>query len=308
MRLLILILLAYSLSACGHKESTEFNNGLTEKLNQIHQNSGLPGFTVVAVNDHSVLYQQSFGYADIQSQAPYTNNTVQNIGSISKTFIALALMKAVDQGKLKLDDDINHYLPFKVFNPYHRDKTISIRQLTNHTSSIVDSDVYWKSYVLLNPDEIAYEGLSDTLKEDIDNMKNSILIDDAQYFENVLSENGKWYSKDSFSESEPGSQERYSNIASALAAFVIENATGMKYEDYTRKYIFKPLAMTQSGWDNTDYNQQNFASRYYPGNEVVPDYHLITTADGGVRTTANDFAQYMQEMLKGAKGDGTLLT
>lgn len=66
--------------------------------------------------------------------------------------------------------------------------------------------------------------------------------------------------------------------------------------------------MHQSGWDDSDYNQDNFATRYFPKNEIVPDYHLITAADGSVKTTANDFSKYMQEILKGVQGNGTLLS
>ena len=87
----------------------------------------------MAANGKGIVFQQSYGYADIASKTSFTNLTVQNIGSVSKTFIALALMQNVDKGLRNLDENINKYLSFKVNNPYFPDQPITLRQLANHT-------------------------------------------------------------------------------------------------------------------------------------------------------------------------------
>ena len=89
----------------------------TEKLNQQltekFQSTNIPGMAVAIVNKDQILYKNQFGYADISVKKPYTQNTSHNIGSTSKTFIGVAIMQLVEQGKVDLDTDINDYLPFK---------------------------------------------------------------------------------------------------------------------------------------------------------------------------------------------------
>jgi CubicO group peptidase (beta-lactamase class C family) len=61
-----------------------------------------------------------------------TDQTIQNIGSISKTITATAVMQLWERGKFKLDDDVNKYLPFQVRNPHFPDDPITFRQLLTH--------------------------------------------------------------------------------------------------------------------------------------------------------------------------------
>ena len=101
------------------------------------------------MNENETIYEKGFGFVDKTTEKAYSKHTIQNIASISKTFLGLALLKAQELGKLHLDEPINKYLPFKVQNPYYPEEEITIRQLTTHTSSITDSKYYdQKSYVL----------------------------------------------------------------------------------------------------------------------------------------------------------------
>ena len=82
------------------------------------------GFGVAIVGPEKTLYQAGFGYADLEAQKAYTANTIQNIASISKTFIGVSLLKAQDLNLLDLDEPINKYLDFKVVNPHFPEDTI----------------------------------------------------------------------------------------------------------------------------------------------------------------------------------------
>jgi CubicO group peptidase (beta-lactamase class C family) len=75
----------------------------------------------------SILVAKGYGFADKGRGVPFTPDTVMNIGSISKTFTGVALMRAVQEGKLSLDQDINSYLPFKVINPHYPNAKITLR-------------------------------------------------------------------------------------------------------------------------------------------------------------------------------------
>ncbi len=290
------------------KTDIEMNHktDITTQLKNIYTRSDLPGFAVVVVDNQRIIYQNIQGYADLAEQKPFTAQTVQNIGSVSKTVIAFAIMKAVELGHLKLDDPINQYLEYDVINPHHPDKAITVRHLTTHTSGISDSDaVYARSYVLADPE---IDVVDEELAAYINPLRGNELIDDAEFLKRTLSKNGKWFTTNSFIKDAPGETYHYSNIGAALAAHVVERAVGMRYETFTEKYLFGPLLMKQTGWDEQAFLSENFAQRYYPGDVEVPDYWLVTRADGGLYTNANDFAQYMIEMLNGAQGHGELLS
>ena len=80
---------------------------LTASLEQILDATEVPGFAVSVVHNDAVVYQEAFGYADLDQRIAYTNTTVQHIASISKTFVGAAVVKAIEQGYFSLDTDIN---------------------------------------------------------------------------------------------------------------------------------------------------------------------------------------------------------
>ena len=84
--------------------------------------AGIVGLAAAIVVDRKVVWMKGYGFADKRRAVPFTPDTVMNIGSISKTFTGVALMRAVQEGKLSLDEDINRYLPFRVVNPHHPNK------------------------------------------------------------------------------------------------------------------------------------------------------------------------------------------
>lgn len=303
----IIFILLMSFVSCKVQQPTNTINELDRRVNAIFSESELPGFSLVLVNDNKVLYQKSLGYSKVSSKELFTNNSVQNIASVSKTFLGVALMKAVDLGKLSLDDNINDYLPFKITHPKYPNTPIKILHLANHTSGINDGDVYRKSYLLKDPNK-DYTYLPKEFQGYVNLMKNNKEIAVSEFLKNVLSTKGEWYSNENFTRNAPGIKYNYSNIGASLAAFIIENAVGMSYEKFTAKYIFEPLNMTNTKWNSSDYRPRNMVTKYLNKGLSIPDYYLITSADGGLITNTNDFAKYLIEMMKGSKNIGTLLS
>jgi CubicO group peptidase (beta-lactamase class C family) len=306
MKKITFLLLLFVIFSCNEIDDDILHTHI--ELQKLYDESELAGLSVAIVDNRKVLYQNSFGYADINKNKKYTNQTIQGIASISKTFIALAVMKAVEQGKLDLDTNINTYLPFDVIHPIHPKKPITVRHLATHTSGITDGEVYYKSYIFENPSQIDVSIYPEDYRPIIELVKTNIKIDESVFFENVLSVSGSWYSQDNFTGNAPGEKYEYSNIAAALAAFVVENATGISYENYTHKYIFDPLHMDATGWSFNDVNMQNHAILYYTKDLEVPRYSLVTKADGGLITSTSDFNKYLIEMMRGYKGKGKLLS
>ena len=145
MKKFIVILLNVLCIQSYGQTSNSIGEQLTKDLLHIYSKNYIIGFSVAIVNQDKILYSKGFGYSDKLENKDYTENTIQNIASISKTFIGIALLKAQELGKLNLDDPINNYLPFNVINPRFPNTAITIRHLATHTSSIIDPSRYEKN-------------------------------------------------------------------------------------------------------------------------------------------------------------------
>ena len=284
--------------------SETVSDSISMKLDSLYGIGRIQGFGVAICDSVGTLYEKGFGKMDLEHDKPYSGKTIQNIASISKTFIGIALMKAQEQGVLDLDDAVNKYLAFEVINPHFPTDTITIRQLASHTSSIRDTDVYdTKSYVLK---ESVPDSLLGVIEETLNPADSKIPF--IEFLPEILVANGKYYSEDVYLKQRPGSRFEYSNIGATLAALVLEMATEVPFDEYTSEHILKPLGMNSSGWnyDAIDIEQH---SRLYSGDGVpIPFYELITYPDGGMRSSASDMALYLTELIRAYQGKGTLLS
>jgi len=279
---------------------------LTNEINTIYNQKKFNGFAVSIVNENGTLYKNGFGFSDVENQIKYTTETIQNIGSVSKTFVGIALLKAQELGQLKLDDPIDRYLPFKVINPNFPQEKITIRQLATHTSSITDNEFYSSKNYYLKPNQ-NLKGLKLTFEDEQSFNSSDSIISLRSFLENVITENGKW-NKDSFTSHKPGTIYEYSNVGTALAGFIIEQATGESFNQFTKKYILEPLKMKESGWKSEEINMTKYSRLYENPKNPLPYYELITYPDGGFITNVNDLSKYLSELIKGYNGNGTILT
>ncbi|WP_210423607.1 serine hydrolase domain-containing protein [Croceivirga thetidis] len=279
---------------------------LDEELAEISKIGLLKGFGVAVVSSDGTLFAKGYGHSDVEKNIPYTEHSIQNIGSVSKTLIGIALMKAQEMGKLKLDDPINKHLDFEVVNPYHPEQRILIRHLATHTSTILDTDLYdKKAYYVLNEEDLKLEIVQD-IGEELQTLTTKVSM--ADYLKNFLAKDGIWYKKKNFSKKNPGKKYEYSNVAATLAAYVLEKATGVPYDEFTANHILEPLKMTTSGWSFDTIDAAKHTKLYVQSGEEIPRYALVTYPDGGLLTNLYDFSTYLNELMKGYFGEGTLLS
>lgn len=300
-----LFLISISFSVRGQTATEKFDQALTNTF----KNSSISGMAVAIVNQDKIIYQNQFGYADVATKKPYTQHTIHNIGSTSKTFIGIALMQLVEQGKLTLDTKVNDVLPFKVVNPYHPEVDITVRQLATHTSSIRDRTFNYdlKAYISEDATKGSRKGLPLMYKIHFKRMLKNEAIPLSEFLKNTLSKKGKWYKKKNFYKNAPGTTEHYSNIGAALAGYVVEVVSGEKYADYVVNHILKPLKMEATGWTGETTNPAQFAKRYVNG-VAFPDYDLTTYPDGGLISSTADLRTYLMAMIRGYKGESQLLS
>ncbi|UOE49335.1 beta-lactamase family protein [Mucilaginibacter sp. SMC90] len=299
-----LLAVTFALLSNAIKAQTN-SDSLTIKLQQAFTQESLPGMYVIMTDAGKITYSQGFGYGDIANQIPYSASTIQNIGSVSKTFIAVALMKAIELKYFTLETDINDVLPFKVTNPNDPNGKITIRQLTNHTSGIVDNPEIYHYCYHFYPKLRAYDSVSINTLNQMgfgDKLKDTTV---AQFMYNYLASQGQYYSKANFGDGPAGSTSSYSNIGSALVAYLIEIKSGLSYADFTRKYILKPLKMDHSGWHVSDIDLKKHAYLYLDLKNRFPLYDLVTYPDGGLKTSPEDLSKYLMAI---SKHDKKLLT
>jgi CubicO group peptidase (beta-lactamase class C family) len=256
-------------------------------VEQRMKEAGLVGLGAAIIVNKRLVWTKGYGFADKEHAVPFTPDTVMNIGSISKTFTGVALMRAVQDGRLSLDDDINTYLPFKVNNPFFPNERITLRQLATHTSGITDRpSIYEGTY--------HYGGDS---PEPL-----------GEFLRSYLVPNGKHYSRDNFLNAKPGTHREYSNIAAGLAGYIVETAVGEKLNVYTRQHIFSPLKMNNTGWFLSEIAVANHSKLYVAqGGLTIPIqlYGGTTYPDGGVRTSVADLSKFFIALLNEGEYEGT---
>lgn len=299
MKKIILLSISFLLvTACSGQI---FKDDLSKKLTKIQKQSNLPGFAIAVVSQDSVLFSEGFGLADRAKKTPYTTQTIQPIASVSKTFIGLALMKSIELGYFTLETNINEVLPFKVINPNFPNENIKIKHLATHTSSLIENiDRYQKTYQLEKKPTVA---LKDFVKD-------------------YYATDGKYYKTENFSTAKIGSKYEYSNIASALMAYIIEYKSGMLFSEFTNKYIFEPLKMQNTNWFYNEKLSDKYATLYMVNepeielenlllnkDKSLKTYSNIVYPDGSLKTSVADLTLYLQAMIKGFNGkENTIIT
>ena len=173
---------------------------------------GSPGAAVVVVREGRILFEKGYGYANLEHGVRITPSTVFDIASVSKQFAGLAIAMLVDQGRIKLTDDVRKYIPeLHSFND-----TIRIAHLVHHTSGIRD----W-------PGTLGIAGWR---------------FDDVISFDQIL----RFAYHQRTLNFVPGSEYTYSNTGYNLLAEVIQRVTGKTLRSWTDENFFRPLGMAST--------------------------------------------------------------
>ena len=229
---------------------------------------------VAVIDSGKVVHLSANGFRDLENKVRATINTPFHIASVSKTVTNLAIFKLVESGKIDLTVDINSYLPFKVKNPHYPTDKITVRDLLNHRSGIKD-------------DYKIYEPLWNIPKGDPK-------LELTDFLKDYLHVNGKLYKKEHFESSSKYKSFSYSNTGVALLGLIVEHVSGLKYEEFSQKHIFKPMGMINTSWflKNLDSNlvaktyvYQDSIGLQFKGHNGYPDYPA-----GQLRTSISDFS------------------
>ncbi|WP_461429290.1 serine hydrolase domain-containing protein [Gymnodinialimonas sp.] len=198
------------------------------------EEENIAGGAFVAIRGGEVLFSRAYGVSDIETGVPVAIETSMfHVASISKTFLGTAIMRLVDQGVVSLDDELAEIAPSLGLDAFIRfpERPVTLRDVLTHRSGFRD--------ILMNgtaPDAGAWERVRDAI---------------PRYLEPQAVPAGTYY--------------YYCNICISMAAVVIEDQTGLAYEDYLQQEVFDPLGM-------------DFATLLIPGNPRATVFadHLVT--------------------------------
>jgi CubicO group peptidase (beta-lactamase class C family) len=237
------------------------------------------GLAVAVIRDGDLAWFHGHGVADGMSNVPVTEDTVFRVGSVTKTFTAVAVMQLWEQGLVDLDAAANDYLRAFQLAPMRAGiGSPTVRHLLTHTAGVG----YWRR-------------LSDLLRPgvgsgDVPGPPASL----AAYYRKGLPV-----------EVEPGTKWAYSNHGFAALGQIVEDVTGQPYASYVREHILDPLGMVHSDLVRSERVSALLATGYLLGRRglkpVVYDGELPLAAAGGLYASTRDLARYTAALLGGGE-------
>jgi len=271
------------LSAC-EKEIPEHD--IDAEIQKVMSEKGLPSVTACVIKNNTIVWKNSYGYSNLENQIAATDETIYHVASISKLFIATAIMQLEEQGKLNIDLDINNYIPISIRNPHFPDTPITVRLLLTHTSGIAWPQTYQEALGLwehFEPDQAPQP---------------------SEWVPQFLIPSGEYYNPYIWKNTAPGTFELYSNIGSNVLAYIVEQITGQNFRDYCKDQIFIPLDMQNTSYNFADLELNNIAVLYNNNNTIQQPYDDRIYASGGLKTTIQDLSRFMIAYLNKGELDG----
>lgn len=212
------------------------------------------------VKGEEIFLSKGYGYSDeALNQRSDGKTTGFRIGSISKTFVAIAALKAVQDNDLDMNTDISVYLGEETPNLRY---SVTMQQLLTHTAGFEDMIT-----------GIAVENVSDT---------------------EPLSVAVKKYVPDQISM--PGEISSYSNYGLALAAYVVEKAANQDFSEYCTENIFEPLEMKRTTFEHMQ-DRVVVSKAYLPDGSETLDPYINLYPEGSAVSTAEDMGKYIRWLL-----------
>lgn len=262
-------LLSVSTSA---QQLTNLDEQFVDSVMEANYRPGEPGAVLLIAKEGKPVYRKAYGMANLELNVLNNPEYVFRIGSMSKQFTAICVLKLAQEGKLNLQEDIKKYLPG--YNTHGRH--ITIENLLTHTNGINDfasKKEFFKQAILnQSPQEVM----------------NSFMNDSLTF--------------------EPGTDWGYSNSGYVVAGAIVEKVSGMSLSVYRQQYIFGPLGMSHTSIGTYDSLVTNAVYGYSPGANGKPkpaDYMSWSWpyAAGDILSSVDDLlkwdnALYTEKILK----------
>lgn len=250
---------------------------LTPFVEQMMTLTRIPGMAVGVVADGATVYARGFGVASLDDRRPVTAETLFHMASVTKPFVAAAVMQLAEEGIIALDDPVVRRLPYFAMAD-ERASQITIQQMLSHTAGMPDEEDYgW--------DRPEYEDgaleryVRSLVERELDNA--------------------------------PGERFAYSNIAYEVLGDLVAKVRGMTFEAAIDAYILRPLGMTNSTLLQRETDLELFSRGHVLGanGEVevstVAPYNRAHAPSSTLRSNVTDMCRWAQANLNGGELDGS---
>jgi CubicO group peptidase (beta-lactamase class C family) len=258
---------------------TKLDSSVQKAVTAYMSNENVSGLSV-GVFQNGNMFTYNFGETKKGNNQLPTNETIYEIGSITKTFTGIILANNVKEGKVSLSDDIRKYLDGDFPNLQFAGKPIQMLHLSNHTSRLVSQPL-----------------IVGTRKDP---------FDPAQVFsEKMLAD----ILHDIRIDTIPGTKIDYSNFAVCLLGYILEKVNNITYEQLLEKYIFIPAKMAQSKIIFTKTDFLKYAQGYNTEGDTTSYWrNKLAEPAGGIRSTTKDMLLYINAQLEAKKEAATWLS
>jgi len=250
---------------------------LEQALRKVLAETKTPGVGVSIVSRDQVLWTAGIGKANVAKGVDVTADTLFRIGSVSKSFVSLSILKLQEQGKLHLTDIAHSLAPEIAFsNPWESTDPVRIVNLLEHTTGF--DDLHFSEYASNDPTPL-------TLRAGLDFHPHSRV--------------SRW---------RPGTCFSYCNSGPPIAAYIVEKITGQRFEDYVKENFFRPLHMDTADYFLTPAVEQKLTTLYHPDGKTPYRYwHILVRPSGAINASAREMANYVQFFLNRGSFAGTQL-
>lgn len=222
------------------------------------QEDGVPSVSVAAARGGEVVWEEAFGWADVERRVPATPHTAYSLASISKPITATGLMVLVERGDVSLDRPANDYLGIGRLTGLAGDASeATVRRVLSHTAGL---PLHYQFF---------YEGTEyrrPPMEETID--RYGILVNP------------------------PGEQYRYSNLGFGILDHIIARVSGRSYADFMRTEVFMPLGLTRTSVGIAPRMEAFVAERYDGDLKPIPFYDFDHRGASAVYSSAHDLVRF----------------
>lgn len=245
---------------------------------EIMEDDDLPAVGIALVDIDGPVWIDALGKSDLEEDVDANADSMFRIGSTSKMFVALAVLKLVEEGRLSLDDKLADLAPEIAFeNPWEDSDPVRIVHLLEHTTGW--DDIHLPEYGHNDPKPAS-------LKEGLDFHSHSRV--------------SRW---------KPGSRMSYCNSGPPVAAYVVQKVTGIEFERYVKEAYFEPMGMATTTYRLSDDVVAKGVTSYANGNEPQDYWHIIMRPSGAINASPRDMAKMAALFLnRGVVDDRQLLS
>jgi len=262
--ILFLFVFCTSINAFASDLSQAEINKLDKYIETQMKDGEIPGVSIVIIKGDSTVYKKAFGYSDVKEGKTASSETLFELGSTSKAFTGLAILKLEKEGRISLNDPIEKYLPWLKMKYEGKDVSITIEQFLHHTSGVPYDSI----------DKIPQSESEIALEECVRTLVGQEL------------------------QSKPGEKFSYATINYDVLGLIVKQISGQSFEEYMKKNILEPMGLSNTYLFREEAKLKDMSKGYKIGflkaQEYAAPMYRGNTPAGYIITNIEDFTRWMR--------------